>query len=185
MTKFSMPSLATACGLAFMLTVSATGNLAIAAGGDGGGSGDAVKCKAGMTYNKDKGICEPTSMLDDRELYEQGRALALAGHYENALEALNAVRNKHDSGVLTYIGYANRKLGAVDTGIAYYHQALAIDPNNLNTREYLGEGYIAAGKVDLAQVQLAKLETLCGKGCDQYEALSAAIAGEPEHWGGL
>ena len=26
-------------------------------------------------------------------------------------------------------------------------------------------------------------EALCGKGCEQYEALSAAIAGEPENWG--
>jgi hypothetical protein len=38
--------------------------------------------------------------------------------------------------------------------------------------------------MDLAQQQLARLEALCGKGCEQYEALSAAIAGEPQNWGG-
>ena len=84
--------------------------------------------------------------------------------------------------VLTYIGYSKRKLGKVDEGIAYYHQALAINPNNLNTREYLGEGYVAAGRTDLALDQLSKLEELCGPDCDQYEQLELAIAGTPDHW---
>jgi tetratricopeptide (TPR) repeat protein len=179
MTKTSMQSLATAFAVA--LIVAAGGTFAMAAG-EGGGS--EVKCNEGMTYNKDKGVCEKTSMLDDHQLYEQGRALALAGHYENALEALNAVRNKKDAGVLTYLGYATRKMGDLDAGIAYYHQALAIDPNGLNTREYLGEGYVAAGKMELAQAQLVKLETLCGTTCEQYKGLQSAIAGEPESWGG-
>jgi hypothetical protein len=76
-------------------------------------------------------------------------------------------------------------MGAVDEGIAWYHKALAIDPGNLYTHEYLGEGYVAAGRPDLAKIQLAKLETLCGTSCEQYEGLAAAIAGEPENWGGL
>jgi hypothetical protein len=38
--------------------------------------------------------------------------------------------------------------------------------------------------VDLAETQLAKLESLCGESCEQYQELAAAIAGEPEHWGG-
>jgi tetratricopeptide (TPR) repeat protein len=159
--------------------------LADGGGGGGGGSGDTVNCREGMTYNKAKGICEQTSLLDDENLYEQGRALALAGYYENALEALMAVRNKDDANVLTYIGYATRKMGKVDEGIGWYQKALAIDPGNVHTHEYLGEGYVAAGRDDLAHVELAKLESLCGRSCEQYEALAAAIAGEPERWGGL
>lgn len=38
--------------------------------------------------------------------------------------------------VLTYIGYSHRKKGDTDVGIGFYKQALAIDPNNLNTHEY-------------------------------------------------
>jgi tetratricopeptide (TPR) repeat protein len=144
---------------------------------------DTPKCKEGLTYNEQTKKCEQTSSLEDDTLTRQGRALALNGHYENALEALMAVRNKEDATVLTYIGYATRKLGRVDEGITWYHKALALDPNNLYTREYLGEGYLAAGRIDLAMQELAKLEALCGKGCEQYEALSSAIAGEPEHWG--
>jgi tetratricopeptide (TPR) repeat protein len=145
---------------------------------------DPPKCEEGKTYNEQTQKCEQTGSLEDDMLIRQGRALALAGHYENALEALMAVRNKTDSTVLTYIGYATRKLGKVDEGIAWYHKALVIDPDNIYTHEYLGEGYVAAGRIDLAEQELAKLEALCGKGCEQYEALSAAIAGEPESWGG-
>jgi len=162
---------------------------AFADGGGGGNSGGGgpnapLNCKKGWTYNKKKKVCEQTSMLDDGMLTEQGRALALYGYYEGALEALMAVRNQNDATVLTYIGYATRKLGKVEEGIDWYHKALAVDPDNVHTREYLGEGYVAAGRVDLAQQELAKLEALCGKSCEQYEALSAAIAGEPEQWGG-
>jgi tetratricopeptide (TPR) repeat protein len=121
-------------------------------------------------------------MLDDQQLLDQGRHLALAGSYDSALDTLSYVRNQHNDMVLTYIGYSKRKLGKVDEGIGYYHQALAINPNNLNTREYLGEGYVAAGRTDLAVDQLNKLEALCGTDCDQYEQLELAIAGTPEHW---
>jgi tetratricopeptide (TPR) repeat protein len=180
MTKISMKSLATAGAVALML--STTGNFAFAAGEGGGGGNSEVKCKEGMTYNQDKGICEQASLLPDEMLNEQGRALALAGHYENALDALTAVR-KPDAMTLTYIGYAKRKMGEVEEGIGYYHKALAMDPDNVHTREYLGEGYVAAGRMDLAEVQLAKLETLCGTTCEQYKGLQSAIAGEPESWG--
>jgi tetratricopeptide (TPR) repeat protein len=157
--------------------------LAASDGGSSGGSAEPVQCKEGMVYNKAKKICEQASLLEDKDLIEQGRALALAGYYENALDALTAVRNKEDATALTYIGYANRKIGNVDEGMAYYQQALAIEPNNLYTLEYMGEGYVATERMDLAEVQLAKLETLCGENCEQYRELAAAIAGEPEHWG--
>jgi tetratricopeptide (TPR) repeat protein len=184
MTTTSKLSLATACAAALMLAMA--GNVAIADGGGGGGGGgdNEVNCKEGMTYNKQKGICEQASLLPDDMLNEQGRALALAGYYENALDALTAVR-KPDSMTLTYIGYSKRKMGEVDEGIGYYHKALAMDPTNVHTHEYLGEGYVAQGRMDLAKAELATLQTLCGTTCDQYKGLASAIAGEPESWGSL
>lgn len=157
-------------------------------GGSGGsGSGNSMPaeqvCKKGLVWSKSVQRCvKPQSgMLDDKELYEQGRRLALAGYYENALAVLDAVSNKQDSGVLTYIGYSHRKMGDVDVGIGYYKQALAIDPKNLNTREYLGEGYVSAGRVEEAQAELATLQQLCGNtDCEQYQDLANAIAGKPE-----
>ncbi len=96
----------------------------------------------------------------------------------SALDTLNAIRDKNDAMVLTMIGYSTRKLGDAEAGIAIYHQALAIDPNNVNTHEYLGEGYIDAGRVDLAEAELDTLRGLCGTGCEQYRDLAKAIAGD-------
>ncbi len=132
-----------------------------------------------FVYDDKTKACVKTSagLLNDRQLYNQGRMLALAGYYEPALHVLDAVGNR-DANVLTAIGYATRKLGHLDEGIALYHQALALDPANLNTHEYLGEGYLAAGRVDLAQAELDTLQTLCGDNCSQFKILQNAIFGD-------
>ena len=139
-----------------------------------------VPCEQGKVYDKKTKTCiaSSTRLFDDDELYVTGRELALAGRYEDALDILGAVADK-DAMTLTMIGYATRKLGRTDEGIAIYHQALALDPDNLNTHEYLGEGYLAAGRIDLAELQLDVLERLCGVDCEQYQDLNKAILGEP------
>jgi tetratricopeptide (TPR) repeat protein len=151
-------------------------------GGSSGGSGDSsnqpLECRKGWTYDQSKKMCVRSQSLNDEQLYQQGRLLALAGHYDSALDTLGAIRNKKDAMVLTMIGYSTRKLGRLEEGIAIYHQALAIDPNNVNTHEYLGEGYIDAGRIDLAEAQLDTLKGLCGTGCSQYQDLARAIAGD-------
>ena len=148
---------------------------------DGGGEAP-PKCKAGYSYDKTKKECVKKNALNDSDLYENGRALAKAGRYVEAIDALTAVRNQKDPMVLTMLGYSHRKMGDVDAGIALYHQALAIDPNSINTREYLGEGYVAMGRIDLAVGELNKLEKLCGVDCEQYVELSSVIAGRSEDW---
>jgi tetratricopeptide (TPR) repeat protein len=166
---------------------SAVPALAASGGGGGGGgssgSGSAPpQCRQGLVWDKKVQRCvrAQSGNLPDKELLEQGRALALAGYYDDALIVLDAVRNKQDAMVLTYIGYSHRKKGDTEIGIGYYKQALAIDPNNLNTREYLGEGYASAGKMELAKAELGIIEKLCGNTeCEQYEDLAAAIAGNP------
>jgi tetratricopeptide (TPR) repeat protein len=178
--------------LAVAMAVAGASLPALAAGGDGGGGGgggsggggggssDAapIECKTGWTYDAAKKVCVRNQALNDEQLYRQGRVLALAGHYASALDTLNAVRNKDDAMVLTMIGYSTRKLGKLEEGIAIYHKALAIDPRNVNTREYLGEGYLDAGRIDLAEAELDTLKALCGVGCEQYQDLAKAIAGD-------
>ena len=151
-------------------------------GGSGGGSaGPApIKCNKGWTYDASKGWCVRNTSLNDKQLYEAGRTLALAGNYENALDSLNAIRDKNDAMVLTMIGYSERKSGNYDTGLAYYAKALAIEPMNVNTHEYLGEAYAEKGQIDLAKAELAKVEAVCGTTCEQYQDLAKAIAGEPD-----
>jgi tetratricopeptide (TPR) repeat protein len=152
-------------------------------GSSSGSSGSGTpSCKPGYVYDTSKQTCVKASsgLLDDEQLYQQGRALALGGHYDEALGALAAVRNQNDSKVLTMIGYAKRKLGSFDEGMAYYRRALAIDPDNADTREYLGEAYVERGRMDLAKAELANVEALCGTECEQYQDLAAAIAGQAD-----
>jgi tetratricopeptide (TPR) repeat protein len=148
-------------------------------GGSGSG-GSTPSCQSGYVYDTNKKTCVKSSSMNDEQLYQQGRDLALAGRYEEGLGVLAAVRNQNDAKVLTMIGYAKRKLGNFDEGVAYYQQALAIDPNNADTREYLGEAYVETGRMDLAKAELASVQTICGTECEQYEDLAAAIAGQPD-----
>lgn len=148
-------------------------------GGSGGGNGGQVTtCKKGYVYSQKKKACVKTGaeLIPDEQLYQQGRALALAGNYEAALELLSSVKRTDDAMVYTMLGFTNRKLGRWDEGMAIYRKALAIDPTNPNTHEYIGEAYITVGRVDLAQLQLSEVEKGCGsRNCDQYAKLAEAI----------
>ena len=117
-----------------------------------------------------------TGILPDEDLYQQGRILAKAGEYEWALQVLAAIENQNDPRVLNYTGYSNRKAGRLEIGITYYRKALAIDPNFVLAREYLGEGYVAAGRIDLAKLELNEIKTRAGTGSEEYQDLSKAIA---------
>jgi tetratricopeptide (TPR) repeat protein len=134
------------------------------------------ECPKGQVYNSDEKKCvEQKSGLPDRDLIATGRALAKAGKYYDALAVLGLVQNK-DPVALTYIGYSLRKSGQTEEAIGFYHQALALEPANADTREYLGEGYVASGKIDLAKAELTKIGQICGTACEQYGQLEGVIA---------
>lgn len=150
--------------------------------GSGSGTGEPVHTcpKKGEVW-KDGKCVKRTSEIPDQDLYAQGRQLALDGQYEAALDLLGAVRNQRDPMVLTMIGYSKRKQGDMDGGFAAYKQALAIDPDNLNTHEYMGEAYVTIGRVEEAKLELATLQKLCGgAGCEQYDDLAKVLRGEPD-----
>jgi tetratricopeptide (TPR) repeat protein len=161
-----------------------------ATGGDSSGGGgnsaaqEVKKCKKGEVAKKVKqsGIlvrkCFPVAsgILPDGDLYEQGRMLAKTGEYEWALQVLAAIENQNDPRVLNYTGYSNRKAGRLEIGITYYRKALAIDPNFVLAREYLGEGYVAAGRIDLARLELNEIKNRAGTSSEEYQDLSKAIA---------
>ena len=113
--------------------------------------------------------------LNDR-LYNEGRLLAKTGAYEKAIAVLKTADQK-DPQVLNYLGYSYRKSGDLKTAIGYYKTALAIDPNFVLAREYLGEGYVKAGRLDLAKLELEQIGKRCGKGCKEYVELASVIAG--------
>jgi len=58
------------------------------------------------------------------------------------------------------LGYVQRKLGDFDKSLYAYEKALAIDKDFAQAREYLGETYLALGKLDLANEELDHLKKL-------------------------
>ena len=99
------------------------------------------------------------------------------GNYHAALESLSEsakVLGPHPD-VLTYQGFANRKLGNKDLALQYYQSALNIEPEHRCANEYLGEYYVEIGRLDKAKQQLATLERICNFGCEEAEELRSWI----------
>lgn len=116
------------------------------------------------------------SSLDQDQIYSLGYWQAKRGEYEAALGTLRSAVNQSDPRVQTMIGYALRKLGNVDEGMAYYHRVLAAHPNRTTTRQYLGEAFLQIGEVASAREQLTEIGKRCGTSCEDYQLLAEEIA---------
>lgn len=142
-------------------------------------------CKVGYVFSKKKKKCvrKRSEIIPDHDLKQQGWKLAYGGKYAAAISLFDLVVNKSDPEALNGLGFSHRKLGKLDDGIAYYKQALTINPDYILAREYLGEGYVAAGRINLAKLQLSQIKLRCGTGCKEYTLLSKAIAtGNSSNW---
>jgi hypothetical protein len=183
--------------LALALLTVAVPALAAGGGGSGGGGSNVVPktttspkqlhCKTGEVVKTVHHVGKPDtkecvkitgSNLSDQELYQQGWLLAKTGEYDWAITVLSAVTNKNDPDVLNMLGYSNRKAGRLELGISYYAKALEQRPNFVRAREYLGEGLVAAGRVDEAKLQLQEISKICGTECEEFEDLQKAINGD-------
>jgi tetratricopeptide (TPR) repeat protein len=160
---------------------------ALAAGGDDTGAGTSAKdqtkadlttCEHGKVWDVKDHKCLPqqSGVLPDDDLANYAFALAKAERYEDAIAVLDLMQKPDTPKALNYRGYATRKLGRTDEGVGYYLKSLALDPNYVQAREYLGEAYVIQGKVDLAKEQLSKIKTICGaNACDEYGDLEKAL----------
>jgi tetratricopeptide (TPR) repeat protein len=120
---------------------------------------------------------------------EEGRAAYAVAvgliNQERFVEALDALERTQaavgpNADVLNYMGFASRKLGRFDAALAYYREALRLDPAHLGATEYLGELYVQMGELERAHDQLARLDSLCAYGCAQREELARWIANAEE-----
>lgn len=78
--------------------------------------------------------------------------------------------------ILTYVGFANRKLGRFDRAEDYYRAALAVAPDHRGALEYYGELKVERGDLAGARAHLARLDRLCGFGCYEADELRRWIA---------
>jgi tetratricopeptide (TPR) repeat protein len=139
--------------------------------------GEVVKSMRVSGKRLKKCVKATAGIISDDELYLQGRLLAKQGEYDWALTVLAAVQDKNNPDVLNYMGYSNRKAGHLDVALTYYKKALDINPDFVLAREYLGEGFVAAGKLDLAKVQLNEIANRAGTSSEEYIDLAKAIDG--------
>lgn len=78
--------------------------------------------------------------------------------------------------ILTYLGFAHRKLGRFTQAEDYYRQALAAAPDHKGATEYYGELMVERGDMAGARTMLAKLDATCAFGCAEADELRRWIA---------
>ncbi len=113
--------------------------------------------------------------LSDAELFYAGYWMAQTGRYDEAIGYLKQARSP-DARTLTYLGFATRKSGDVDTALGYYRQALAMAPDYVVARAYLGEAHIARGDLASARSELGEIARRCGLNCAAYDELARHVA---------
>ena len=111
-------------------------------------------------------------------LYYRAVSAINRGEYEMGLDHLEdaALAFGPHPDILTYQGFANRKLARFEAAEAYYNRALAIAPDHLGALEYYGELKVERGDLAGARAHLAKLDALCDFGCYEAEELRGWIA---------
>jgi tetratricopeptide (TPR) repeat protein len=175
---------------AAIATVSAVsfGGFAFAAGSDSSEpptpTETTSKCPEGYVYVPEENVCrkpKETNFTDD-QIYMNARELAYDGQYETALELLDRAANPNDPRILNYKGFANRKAGNTAVAMDYYQAAIAIDPDYILARSYMGQGFVAEGRIEDAQAQLREIELRGGRDTWAFAALDKAIHGEVTNW---
>ena len=124
-----------------------------------------------------------TSIDSGDRAYLDAVALINEQRFEEAIVALDKSARAFGPhpDILTYLGFANRKLGRLVLAEDYYRQALAAAPDHLGATEYYGELMVERGDLAGARRMLAKLEDTCRYGCAQADELRRwIVAAQPD-----
>ena len=153
------------------LCLAATASLAMGGGGGGGYGGNMSMM--------------PSASFDD---YASAKRLIRHQEYASAIPHLMKALEQHpkDADILNYLGYTHRMVGVgeqadargrdFDMSLAFYQQALAIDPMHKGVHEYLGELFLQMNNLNAAHHEMNELVILCPDGCDERAALAKALA---------
>ena len=134
-------------------------------------------CKDGEVWDEKTSLCvkpESTGLNDDTR-FRAVRELAYAGRPEDALRVLASMTEGDTDRVLTYLGFANRKAGRLEDGLAYYARALVQNPDNIQARSYLGQAYVEMNELVLASAELDQIRARGGAGSWAEITLAQAL----------
>jgi len=136
------------------------------AGSSGDSSASKTDYEKAVKYVKQAKKYEEKGKTDKaQKRYKKAQKLLITSNTE--------IPNKADT--LNYLGFPTRKLGDFETGEKYYLEGLAIEPNHIGINEYLGELYVATGRINLAKERLNILKN-CN--CEEFEELKEIIEGK-------
>lgn len=134
------------------------------------------KCLFGRVFDEAAGRCvkpNKTNFTDD-QLYDAVRELAYDDQLEHAQDILR-IMDQNDDRVLTYWGFTYRKLGEAELANVYYTNAIEANPDNILARSYMGQGFVAEGRTDLAIEQWREIKARGGEGTWAEASLREAI----------
>ncbi len=97
--------------------------------------------------------------------------------YTRAIAILSALGHDDHPDVANLIGFASRKLGRTEDARAWYEKALASDQNHSRTWQYYGMLHLERGDRAKAEQHLARIQLICGQGCEEYTSLRDALNG--------
>lgn len=151
-------------------------------GNETNGADEFRNCATGEVWDQRQQTCVQADeqSLDDEQLFENGRALAYLGRFDEAVTVLTMIRDRQRPDVLNYLGYATRNAGDVEAGLAFYRQAIALDPDYTLARSYMGQALLLKGDRAGALAQLDEIEARCGDGCREYVLLAEALVAATE-----
>ncbi|MEO5612523.1 MAG: tetratricopeptide repeat protein [Sphingomicrobium sp.] len=119
----------------------------------------------------------PSLLFESAKLGDAAYLVAVGlineGRYEAAISSLQQAKTTFSAhpDILTYLGFANRKLGRFDVAESYYRQALASAPAHRGATEYYGELMVERGNLKGAKHMLDKLEAQCSFGYAEADEL--------------
>nr|WP_319382405.1 tetratricopeptide repeat protein [uncultured Roseibium sp.] len=123
------------------------------------------KCADGEAWDEQSKKCVKldSRVLDDQDRFRAARELAYAGRLGAAELALDAMTGQTGTRLLTYRGFLARKNGDWEAARVFYDRALAVDPDNLAARSYLGMGLVERGEIQAARKQLSEIRLRGGR----------------------
>ena len=126
------------------------------------------------------GHSAPGEALDPRAaaLESEGRAALMAGDADKAIDGFEAALAiaPGSSRITLDLAEAARHEGLQGKALHYYRRVLISEPQNLDAIAGEGEALVEKGALEKAKGDLAKLESLCGAGCEASQRLAAVIA---------
>ena len=115
------------------------------------------------------------------QIQRQGKTLLAAGKLDSAQDMFETALavDPRNRGAFVDLARVAEKQQLFGKAIRLTNKALAIEPNDPDAIAVQGQAMVQLGAVARAKANLAKLQSICPKGCAQYAMLSAAITRGP------